>query len=172
MPFEPQLNPDDESTQHDLELALSPRLSALADRLSADADSIAARYPIEASPAFGHEFWKQANQALEGEVSKRPQPEECAGRSRRWIATISGAATACVLLAAIMIWRLSDRGESAGENFRASGIAQGDSRAQQGSADLENLMRVNILEGLSGAEQEAVLDLLDRQMPTEPSLSI
>ncbi len=48
---------DDESMPDDLELVLSPKLAELGDRLSADADSIAAHYAIEASTAFGAEFW-------------------------------------------------------------------------------------------------------------------
>ena len=64
MQFEPEPYPDDESMPDDLELALSPKLAALGDRLSADADSIAARYPIEASPALGAEFWARRKRRL------------------------------------------------------------------------------------------------------------
>jgi hypothetical protein len=170
MPFEPRPDRDDESVADDLELALSPALSGLADRLSADADSIAARYPSEASPALGVAFWEQARQAMNVEVSNQHQLVR-AGQSRRWMVIASSAAAACVLLTTLVTLRLSE--EQLTENAPAGGaIAQEDSRDTSASADPDSILRVNILKGLSSAEQEAVLDLLDRQSPIESSFSI
>jgi hypothetical protein len=169
MPFESRPDGDDESMPDDLELALSPTLGALANRLSADADLIAARYPSEASPALGAEFWEQARQAMNVEVSNSQQPVFF-GRSRRWMVIASSAAAAC-LLTALVTWRLSD--EQLMENTPAGGaVARGDSRGASASADAESVLRANILKGLSSAEQEAVLDLLDRQLPIDASISI
>jgi hypothetical protein len=169
MPFEPRPDRDDASMGNDLELALSPQLSGLADRLSADADSIAARYPSEASPALGAAFWKNARQAMDVEGSN-PRQADRARRSRRWVVIASIAAAACVLVSALVTWRMTQ--EQLTENAPAGVVAQGDSRAASTSADAESVMRVNILKGLSSAEQEAVLDLLDRQLPIDASISI
>jgi hypothetical protein len=165
MPFELQPDRDDESAPDDFELALSPELAGLVDRLNADADSIAARYPSEASPALGAECWELARQAMKVVGSDQSQPAKSEGRSRRWVALVSSGAAACVLVTALVAWRLSERGESADDHLMARGVAQG-------SAETESVMRLNILKGLSGAEQEAVLDLLDRQSPIESSFSI
>jgi hypothetical protein len=184
MQFEQDPYPDDETAADDLELALSPKLASLGDRLSADADSIAARYPIEASPAFGAEFWGRAQEAMDGAGSNQPQPVLVGGRLRRLVLIASSAAAACVLLAAIVTWRLSDlKDDASGENLTAAvgqsdngsgsgAVANGDLHPAQGSINEERVLRVNILKGLSGAEQEAVLDLLDRQSPPPSSVSI
>jgi hypothetical protein len=170
MPFESQPDRDDESAPDDFELALSPTLGALADRLNTDADSIAARYPSEASPALGAEFWELARQAMNVEGPSPSQPDR-AGRSRRWMVIASSAAAACVLLTALVTWQLTARQLT--ENAPTSGVvAQGDPRATPAGAEPESVLRVNILKGLSSAEQEAVLDLLDRQSPIESSFSI
>ena len=88
------------------------------------------------------------------------------------------------MLGALVTWRLSDlKDEVSGENLTAAilqtdngsgngAVANGDEHSAQGSADTESMLRVNILRGLSGAEQEAVLDLLDRQSPPQSSFSI
>jgi hypothetical protein len=171
MPFEPQPERDDESLPDDLELALSPEHAALADRLSADADSIAARYPIEGSPAFGARFWDHAREAMHVASSNQLQPQQVVDRSRKRIVLVSSAAAACVLLSALITRRLSD--EQLTDNGSASGlVAQGDSRGAQGSVEADSVLRSNILNGLSGAEQEAVLDLLEREMPIKLSFSI
>jgi hypothetical protein len=170
MPFESRPGPDDESVPDDLELALSPQLSALADQLSADADSIAARYPSEASPALGAAFWEQARQAMNVE-GLNPHQADREGRSRRWMVVASSAAAACVLVSALVTWRMAQ--EQLTENAPAGGVvAQGDSRGTPTGTKAESVLRVNILKGLSSAEQEAVLDLLDRQLPIDASFSI
>ncbi len=91
---------------------------------------------------------------------------------------------ACVALCALVTWRLSDlKDEALGENLTAAvgqsengsnsgAVANGDVLPAQGSINEESVLRVNILRGLSGAEQEAVLDLLDRQSPSPSSYSI
>ncbi len=88
------------------------------------------------------------------------------------------------MLCALVAWRLSDlKDETSGENLTAAvqpsdngsgngAVATGDVHPAQGSIEAESVLRVNILKGLSGAEQEAVLDLLDRQTPPPSSVSI
>lgn len=164
MPSEPRLfsaslNPPDEGFQ------LPDKLAALADQLAADAAYLSARYP--ANP-------RAANLAM----SERPSLR------RLWW---SAAAALVAIAAGISAWQLRSTRDARNEitalarddqldevrAARPAGMTTSQPAAAVAGSEDEVFQEVrNVLEGFSGAEREAVLDLLEQQPATPPEISI
>jgi hypothetical protein len=148
-------------------LDLPPKLDSLAQQLSQEAQSLVECYPARS----GDEFAAMATAV--------------AATSRDWrgvrrVAIAAGVCAATVLVA-FLSWRAAERFNGDG------GVADGHRLAAEQSSQIAQLNdgggfgrqtgepigdEENVLKGLSGAEQEAVLDLIESQAMHKTSLSI
>jgi hypothetical protein len=176
---------------------LPPRLLALAERLSDEAALLARRYPapsarngldrfeqaLDGAAAYGDKVFatvaaKQSACLSAAAPLKRP---------RRAIAEWWMASAACVAIVLVVIaWRGGGPGEMIVQRGAASPSSSSEAGSQKAAdqnttgvqsvrtrADVNPLdAGKNLLEGLSGAEQEAVLDLLEIRSQQQGGLSI
>jgi hypothetical protein len=146
-------------------LDLPPNMAALAHQLSDEAAWLAERYPARAPGSFAAIATAAATPA------------------RRWRRLIrfgvaSGVCAATVLVA-IIAWQAVNNRDNAVSDGRApieqqsSQVAQLNDASGLGRQNGETIgAEENILKGLSGAEQEAVLDLIESHAAHKTSLSI
>jgi hypothetical protein len=157
---------------------LPPDLAALGRELSCDADLLARVFPASergASMAI-------ATCAASAHSALRSDAELHIPRHKRWRWSIVGGASAAAVLVAVLSWQaagpLHDEavggrdGSAAGA--RPSQLAQLDGASgRAGPAAAEPMgITENVFTGLSGAEEEAVLDLLESDADQTASLSI
>jgi hypothetical protein len=149
------------------ELDLSPQLRSLAGKLSEEADQLS-----QCFPAYRAEQFSAIASAAAATRGNR--------RSLRRLTVVSGLCAATALIAVLgwhAVGRFNPRDAkveghtlTAVESSQvaqlngASGIASQNSEAAGGAE--------NVLKGLSGAEQEAVLDLMESHAMQKTSLSI
>jgi hypothetical protein len=146
-------------------LDFSQNMAALARQLRDEADWLAERYPASAIDRLAAAATTVATTALRWSRLKR-------------FGTVSGVCAATVLVA-ILGWRAVTNRDGEVSDVRAPVVEQTGQVAQLNEAG--GLGRQtgetiggeeNVLQGLSGAEQEAVLDLLESHAAHQASLSI
>ena len=173
---------------------LSPKLAALAEQLSDDARMLGHRYPAPGVCSIA-KFEAAIAEALRGEVSggglaEALDPQAVRASNRDTMAgsrtcvqwTIRVSICAVMVLAAMAIWQSavqwgvhSDRVQSAAIKVAGPREARQIEQKKDYTGAIEGavLRRVeNVLRGLSAAEQEAVIDLLEDGSQRSESFSI
>jgi hypothetical protein len=142
-----------------------PNMAALAQQLSDEADWLAGRYPASVSDRLGPTATAVAKAAQHWRSLKR-------------FGVVSGVSAASVLVA-ILGWRAVTNRDSEVSDVRAPVLEQSSQVAQLNDAGGFGRQtgetiggEENVLQGLSGAEQEAVLDLIESNAAHKTSLSI
>jgi hypothetical protein len=144
---------------------LPPKLAALAEQLGDDARALALRYPAQ-----------DVRKATEFPAPTYDAVMASSGLLR-W--SIVWGVCAATVLVAILTWRIAvqwdernDRGRSTAVRVQPPvQVAPEDEKSGVRSSVGATLLRAeNVLRGLSAAEQEAVLDLMEGS--TEPSASL
>jgi hypothetical protein len=193
MPFE------DQAKEDVAEVELPATLVALGDRLGAEAEALARRYPASAAAyeralehvVAGMPADSGANpKAADNQSSHDVWPAAVGAEGRRAIRRPAGwwaaaASVAAMVLLAIVAWRGGGREGAVvqrGGHESSANVDEGDTRlgAQRGGESglaepvgqpANSLyVRQNLLQGLSGPEREAVLDLLETQRGVNLSL--
>jgi hypothetical protein len=161
-------NQRDEGTHGELAgegLDLPPNLAALAQQLSDEADWLTGRYPAIAPDRIAATATAAATAARQGRSLKR-------------LGVVMGVCAATTLVAVIGWQAVRNRDNAVSEGRtpvveQSSQIAQLNEAGGFGRQAGETIGgEENVLQGLSGAEQEAVLDLIEPHAAHKTSLSI
>jgi hypothetical protein len=185
----------------DLENDLPAELQVLAKQLGADAAFLAARYPATPEQRRATAYDVALGQGIDVTddrsyaatfaeavgvdsrvASAHDNNDPSARGSMSWL--VAAGTCAAVTLIALVSWQTNEDDGRRTADRRASATSAGaplqvakvdDERSAQtpsGTAATIRRTSDNVLEGLSGAEQEAVLDLLENRTEQEGSLSI
>lgn len=194
MSFE-RMNDPSQSESLDEAADWSPKVEALAEQLRDDARMLALRFPapdgrnvgrfeaVIAATLCGDAPVRRIENCPEHDsqqVTRASVPENAvvSAASRQW--TIVLGASAVTLLAALAVWQTAreqgDGGDqsptTAARRPKPEQIAQIDTLNVSGDSADASRHAKNLLRGLSSAEQEAVLDLLEFGPEAITSLSI
>jgi hypothetical protein len=188
---------DDPSTSEEPgeSVELSPKLGALGEQLSDDARMLASRYPAPSGRYLGNigTFEAAIAEALRGECDRCDTEQSdphvtpamtvgAVGSRALWPWSVAIGVCAATVLIAAAIWQsvfpwserydrvLPAAAELAGRNEVTQSPEQEDDGGILEGATLRRAE--NVLRGLSAAEQEAVLDLLEEGSQRTASLSI
>lgn len=153
----------------DESLDFPPDLAALAQQLSDEADWMAGRYPAQATA--------QATDKLAAIATAAATTSRRRRRLMRF-GLVLGVAAATVVVA-ILGWQAVSNRDNAVSDGRTPVVEQSGQVAQLNDAGGFGRQtgetiggEENVLQGLSGAEQEAVLDLIESHAAHKTSLSI
>lgn len=145
---------------------LPPKLAAIAEQLADDALALAFRYPA------------QDRRGATAFPAPAPDAAMASSGLRRW--SIVSGACAATLLVGVLSWRIANPWDERGEMEPSPAVhvqppdqvAQADESSDGSSVGAAHLRAENVLRGLSAAEQEAVLDLMEGRSELTASLSI